>query len=108
MAMRLGIVLYIVPFVFVIKPALIFNGPLIETFQHFLTFLLGIYMLTSALEGYWRGIDLSPKKFLILRIGIVFTGALLIVPEIYTDISGIVCFVTLGGGSIYHRKHISK
>jgi TRAP transporter 4TM/12TM fusion protein len=42
-AMRLGIILYIVPFVFVIKPALIFNGPLIETFQHFSTFALGIF-----------------------------------------------------------------
>ena len=107
-AMRLGIVLYIVPFVFVIKPALIFNGPLIETFQHFITFLLGIFMLTNALEGYFGGIDLSLKKFFIIRFLIVITGVLLIVPEMYTDIFGIVCFGLIGVGIYLYRKHIHE
>lgn len=105
-AMRLGIVLYIVPFVFVLKPALIFNGPLAETFQHFVTFLFGIYLLTSALEGYFSGIDLVLKKHIILRIIITFTGLILIIPEKYTDILGIVGFYILWRFASFYRKRV--
>jgi TRAP transporter 4TM/12TM fusion protein len=105
-AMRLGIVLYIVPFVFVLKPALIFNGPITETFQHFLTFILGIYLLTSATEGYFGGVHLTLKKHLPLRIIIVITGVLLIFPETYTDLVGIICFLVVWRGNAYCRKRV--
>jgi TRAP-type uncharacterized transport system fused permease subunit len=87
-AMRLGTILYIVPFVFVVKPALIFNGPLIEMFHYFTTFIVGIFFLTSALEGYFMGIGYESKSLSPHRIFILITGLLLIIPEAYTDILG--------------------
>ncbi len=103
-AMRLGIVLYIVPFVFVLKPALILNGPFVETLQHFITFLFGIFMFTNALEGIFRGIDLTSRKYFILRIAIAITGVLLIIPEMYTDIGGAICFCTLWMSISFYRN----
>jgi TRAP-type uncharacterized transport system fused permease subunit len=90
----------------VLKPALIFNGPIAETFQHFTTFLFGIYLFTSAIEGYYRGINLTITNYLLLRITIAITGALLIFPEKYTDLMGIICFFIIWRGTAYHLKRI--
>ncbi len=103
-AMRLGIILYIVPFVFVLKPALIFNGPLIETIQHFGMFLIGIFFLTSALEGYFLGVDDSVKRFFLLRCLIAVIGILMIIPETYTDIVGFVAGAILVGLILRRRS----
>jgi TRAP transporter 4TM/12TM fusion protein len=104
-AMRLGIILYIAPFVFVIKPALIFNGPLVETLQHFSTFILGIYFLTSALEGYFLGRSGSFTRLLALRVSNLVVGLLLIIPETYTDILGIILSSIILGPLLYRKKN---
>jgi TRAP transporter 4TM/12TM fusion protein len=57
-ALRLGIVLLFVPFFFVYNPALILRGPnVVEVIWLFPLCLLGIWVLTSGLEGYllWVG-----------------------------------------------------
>jgi TRAP-type uncharacterized transport system fused permease subunit len=101
-AMRLGFILYIVPFVFVLKPALIFNGPLTETLQHFGMCLVGIYFLTSALEGYFLGVSDTIKRFSALRCLIAAIGMLMIIPETYTDILGFVAGAILVGFILHY------
>jgi TRAP transporter 4TM/12TM fusion protein len=51
-AMRLGIVLYFIPFFFVFKPALVLQGSGLETLYLFALCLLGILILAGGLEGY--------------------------------------------------------
>jgi len=51
-AMRLAVVLYFIPFFFVFNPALILEGPILETLYLFALCLVGIWILASGLEGY--------------------------------------------------------
>ncbi len=51
-AMKLGGVIYIVPFFFVLNPALVGEAPALEVFITFSTALLGIYFISAALQGH--------------------------------------------------------
>lgn len=54
-SMRLGSIMYIVPFFFVLNPALILRGTPWEIVTVVLTALIGILFIASALEGYLLG-----------------------------------------------------
>jgi len=51
-AMRLAVVLYFIPFFYLFNPALILEGPILETLYLFALCLVGIWILASGLEGY--------------------------------------------------------
>lgn len=51
-SMRLGIVIYFIPFFFVFNPSLILQGPLLDTAYLFVLCLLGILLIAAGLEGY--------------------------------------------------------
>jgi len=55
-SMRLGSIMYIVPFFFVLNPALIMRGEAWEIVTVVLTAVIGILLLASALEGYLIGL----------------------------------------------------
>ncbi|MBL6952907.1 MAG: TRAP transporter permease [Alphaproteobacteria bacterium] len=52
---RVGIAKYIVPFIFVYNPALLFEGSLWLTAYAFLSAMAGLWGLSAALEGWMRG-----------------------------------------------------
>lgn len=54
-AMRLGSVIYIIPFFFVLNPALIGQGSAGEVVVVLVTALLGVWFIGSALQGYAAG-----------------------------------------------------
>ena len=54
-AMRLGSIIYFVPFFFVLNPALIGEGGAAEVIVVLVTALLGVYLVGSALQGYIAG-----------------------------------------------------
>jgi len=83
-AMRLGIVLYIVPFMFVSSPALLMVGSVPEIVLATLTAGVGIFCLAAALQG-WLLRQAMPIERLILG-GAAFA---LIVPGLYTDLAGL-------------------
>jgi TRAP transporter 4TM/12TM fusion protein len=61
MSMRLGIVLCFIPFFFVYYPALLFRGPdLIQLIWLLPQVLIGIWVLTSGLEGYMLKLGALP------------------------------------------------
>jgi len=93
-AMKLGIIMYFLPFFFVINPALILHGSLMEIIQTFITALLGIIMLAAGIQGYMFVVG---RIKIVIRILCLITGILLCYPEIMTDIIGvlIVTFVFL-------------
>ncbi|MBT4044653.1 MAG: TRAP transporter fused permease subunit [Rhodospirillaceae bacterium] len=55
-AMRLGSVIYFIPFFFVLNPALIMQGEWGEIINVFSTAVIGIILLAGALQGYLLGV----------------------------------------------------
>jgi len=94
-AMRLGIAKYIVPFYFVLNPALLLRGTSWEVLLSTSLAFVGIYIVSAAFGGYLTGVGtLSPGVFrrlevFVLRpmlfVGGIFVGA----PERVTDLIGL-------------------
>jgi TRAP-type uncharacterized transport system fused permease subunit len=88
--MRLGIVAYLVPFVFVFHPALIFYGTWHQILATIVTASIGVILLGIGCAGY-----LFRPLGRLLRAGIIVAGLLLLtppwpgVPEIVTDVAGL-------------------
>ncbi|RFA27271.1 C4-dicarboxylate ABC transporter [Alkalilimnicola ehrlichii] len=55
-AMRLGTIIYFIPFFFVFNPALVMQGEPLETVLLLMTALIGIVLLSAGLQGYLLGI----------------------------------------------------
>jgi len=76
---RIGIAKYIVPFIFVYNPALLFEGPLWLTAYSFVAAMTGLWGLSMALEGWSRG-PLSPPLRAVVGL---FSIALMIPPNVH-------------------------
>ncbi|HEX6958091.1 MAG TPA: TRAP transporter fused permease subunit [Ferrovibrio sp.] len=66
-AMRLGAVIYIVPFFFALNPALILKGNAFEVIQVIVTAFIGVALIAAAIQGYMVGIgrlDQGPLRML--------------------------------------------
>ena len=81
-AMRLGAIIYFVPFFFVFNPALLLQGSLMENIQAFTTAIFGVAIVSGALQGYLIGVgDLGVgAKGLIVKILIGISGLTLALP----------------------------
>lgn len=84
-SMRLGSVLFLLPFVFVLNPELILEGTLMACLLATLTATAGIILISFALEGwaYWVG-RLNPFA----RTSLLVSATLLVVPGAATDVYG--------------------
>jgi TRAP transporter 4TM/12TM fusion protein len=80
-AMRLGSIIYIVPFFFVLNPALIGRGSAYEVITVLITALIGVWFIGSSLQGYLAGVgDIGRGvpallRRLMLAIGGLFLAA---------------------------------
>ncbi len=74
-AARFGVIAYVVPFLFVFFPALLFQGPLIRVIIATITALFGCFMLSAALTGY-----LFQRLNAIKRILFALAGIGLMIP----------------------------
>ncbi len=72
---RIGIAKYLVPFIFVYNPSLLFEGPLWLTLWSATAAMIGVWALSVALEGWLKG-HLSP----LLRVAAGITGIALMYP----------------------------
>jgi len=87
-SMRLGVVIYIIPFFFLFNPALILQGPsLFESFYSIALCLLGITIIAAGMEGYLVRVGKVP---LIMRGPLVLAGVLITFPEWKTDVIGAI------------------
>jgi TRAP transporter 4TM/12TM fusion protein len=85
MAMRLGAVVFILPFIFVINPALILHGSIDEIIIAVSTSLVSVWMLSSAFERWLYGVgELKLWQAALLLVG----GLALMLPEHKTDLIG--------------------
>lgn len=84
-AVKLGLVAYVVPFMFVYSPELIAQGELTALALPLATALIGTWAFPIGIWGYYRGKKLN----IISRIAILVGSLSLIKPGIKTDILGI-------------------
>ncbi|KAA9019495.1 TRAP transporter permease [Niallia endozanthoxylica] len=83
-AVRLGLVGFIVPFMFVLEPALLLEGSLTQIMISFLTALLGVVTFGAGVIGW-----LKTKTTIIDRLLLITSGLLLIYPHILYSAIGI-------------------
>jgi TRAP transporter 4TM/12TM fusion protein len=83
-AFRFGLVAYIIPFMFLISPTLLFQGEILAIIHNLIAAIVGILCLVASLEGYlirfWNKIS---------RIILGIAALLLIYPGAVTDLIGL-------------------
>lgn len=94
-AFRLGIVAYIIPFIFLMSPAILMVGTPMEVLMAAITSVIGIFCLTAAVEGYmfvlWNKISrvlLGIASLFLLKPGTVtdLIGLFLIIAAVIVDL----------------------
>lgn len=84
-AMKIGVAAYIIPWIFVFSNSLLMQGPAIGVIQATVTGIIGIYALSSGVQGYFGEMKIT----VILRTILLIAALCLIVSETLTDIIGI-------------------
>lgn len=85
-SMKLGIVLYFIPWFFVFNPSLVLQGTLWEGIYLFIFCLVGIYFLAAGLEGYLHRVGRVDK---LERLLLITCGFLIAVPQMTTTLIGL-------------------
>jgi len=84
-AVRLSIILFVVPFIFVYNQAILLQGGIGQVMLATLTAVLGITALTIALEGWFYG-----RAFWWQRLLALTGGLLMLIPSLPTDFVGLL------------------
>jgi TRAP transporter 4TM/12TM fusion protein len=79
-AMRLGSVIYIIPFIFVLDVAFILQGPWHQSAQVFAEAILGVWLICAGLQGYLAG--LGRLDTTLVRTLISIGGLLIALPQL--------------------------
>jgi TRAP transporter 4TM/12TM fusion protein len=98
-ATRLGIVAYIVPYMFVYGPSLLLIGSLGEIVHTLLTAILGTIALAVGVQGW-----LYDKLSLVVRFMCIACALLLLIPGLVSDFAGIAFLLVIGLLFILRRR----
>jgi len=85
LACRLGLVAFIIPFMFVFEPSLLLIGSTTSIIISIITAIIGVITLAAGLEG-WFGVTMKKWE----QVVVVISGILLIYPNILFSIIGLV------------------
>lgn len=94
-SMRLGVVIYFIPFFFIYEPSMVFVGSLLDSAIHISTAVAGVFVLASALEGYMIGLGILKWT---MRLPLAIFGLFLAVPSILFVIIGLCGVFAFVGG----------
>ncbi len=94
-AMRLGGILFILPFLFVLNPSLILQGELSNILLSAVTAITAIWLMASAMEGYLYRIGIIGVP---LRVLALIAGGLMIYPDLMSDGVGLAVIVLMYAG----------
>ncbi|MBQ7032708.1 MAG: TRAP transporter permease [Clostridia bacterium] len=101
-ATRLAITAFIIPYVFVLQPKMLFiDATAIEVIKIVLTSFAGIVAISAGMEGYFR-----TKMAWFERLLILAAGLCLITPDTLTDVIGIVLFALIIVYQILKAKRV--
>jgi TRAP transporter 4TM/12TM fusion protein len=84
-AIRIGCLLFLLPVLFVLQPALILKGPPLQVLQVAATAVAAVILLAAAFEGYFYWVGQLP---IWSRILVGVSGLMMLVPEAFTDLIG--------------------
>ncbi|SDE81542.1 TRAP transporter, 4TM/12TM fusion protein [Salipiger thiooxidans] len=101
-AMRLGAILFVLPFLFVLQPSLILEGAPGEIVLSVSTAILSILMLSAASERYIYFVGRSARGWeaLVLLAG----GLCLLVPGLTTDLAGLAALALVMGTAFLSKS----
>ncbi|WP_164527976.1 TRAP transporter permease [Georhizobium profundi] len=92
-SMKLAWPAYIVPFLFIFTPALIFDGTWLEVIWTLATAILGIYMVTAGIVGFFRrSVTLAERGMLVVAGILALLPASILPGFIWTDVVGVIGF----------------
>lgn len=100
LSMRLGAVLFIIPFLFVVHPALIFQGTSFEIFLSIVQAIIGSVLLSSGFEGWIYKIG---RLFKIQQVALIVSALLFLYPSVKLSVIGLILTVTT---LIFARKNV--
>jgi TRAP transporter 4TM/12TM fusion protein len=101
-AIRLGVILFLIPFFFVFQPAFVLHGTGFEILKVLVTGFVGVILIASGLEGYLLGMGKLPP---LQRTVSTVSGALLLTPEVTTDLIGAVLAGVLVSARFLRRRN---
>ena len=96
-AVRFGIVLYTLPYLFVYSPALLFDGSPFEILYVFIVAGIGIFALTIGAQGYFLRVLSWFKRALF-----IIASILIFWPNYLLTILGIVLLACL----LFYERHL--
>ena len=88
---RIGLSAFIVPFMFFYNGALLMQAPWFDVARALATALIGVYLLSSALQGWFNGARIA----WFIRAGLGVAALMMIEGGLVTDVSGIAIAVAL-------------
>ncbi|MEO1910171.1 MAG: TRAP transporter fused permease subunit [Paracoccus sp. (in: a-proteobacteria)] len=91
-AMRLGMPLFVLPFIFVYDPALIMEGTWLQILERVALTLVAIWAITSAFEAWIYGVG---KIGALSRVAFGVGGVLILFPELTTSLIGAVVLIAV-------------
>jgi len=99
-SIRLALVKYIIPFIFIYNPELVFAGPIHSVLLAFITATIGVIFIGAGTMGYFRG-DINIIKRLIFLGG----AFLLLLPGTSTDVFGLILLLGMACYQIWMAKN---
>lgn len=85
-----GILAYIIPFVFVYDPTLLWQGSILNVLLALVTALIGVYGIGAALQGF-----MVKKLNVVKRVALAVFGILAVFPDLICSAIGVVGVATL-------------
>ncbi len=98
-ATKLALVAFLIPYMFVLDRALLFQGPWLNVLGVTASATIGVVGLAAGLVGWF----FHPVGWL-ARAYLIGAAVLLIVPGVWTDLIGLAMLVVAGGVSLARRK----
>ncbi|WP_152208051.1 TRAP transporter permease [Marinobacter changyiensis] len=91
-SMRLGGILFVLPFLFVVNPSLIMQGDITRILISTVTAITAIWLIASAMEGYLYRVGIIAWP---LRVMALIAGGLMIYPDLVTELAGLGVIVVM-------------
>ncbi|WP_374448919.1 TRAP transporter permease, partial [Stella sp.] len=89
-AIRIGLLLLLLPVLFVLEPALILKGAWYDSLRAFVTGIAAATLLAGAFEGYLPRLGALGRG---ARVVLGAAGCCLLIPELVTDVLGVALFL---------------
>tara|TARA_R110000751_G_scaffold107645_8_gene204073 strand:- start:167131 stop:169059 length:1929 start_codon:yes stop_codon:yes gene_type:complete len=102
-SMRIGAILFVLPFMFALSPELILHGAFVDCLIAIATASISVLLISQCLEGWAYRIGVIGA---VPRALFLIAGATLLYPGVYTDLIG-AGFAALGFGSAWLNRQRS-